>query len=286
MVQFAPSVTPGPQILFEQINYSQRSTKLCYLGCASIVAIEAIPSVTVGGILPAMTLTVLDAPFEYGPYSNVIDLQGVSRALTAATKFLVYGCRPFIKVETSGFSNATWQINACPIYTGQAAQGQPLADLADAWPIRITDGDATTQPLTSADFNLVFTSPAAAGTETVGNIQTLTPYRSIILAAELAGATGGPLDVYLQVRANTAAFYDWVHFPQIAAGASVAYYLIAASRGAQSSGITLVGRGTTPVIADNTFVGGDFGDRINVVCTAGVGTSAGGLCQINVRAQP
>lgn len=272
---------------FDNINYAQESRVVLDTGGAGAVIIEAIATSGQGGIQPAgVTVTLQDSYNPQIGFSNVVDANSVARVVSGTSKWIVYGVRRYLRMQVSAFGlNQFWSFRGTPLFYASANQGPPGA-VTDAWPVVITDADATSAPLTSNDFNLVFTSPAAAGTALAGNLATLTPYRSIVLAAELRGGTGGTLDVYLQVRAATASFYDWAHFPQLGASQTLTIYLLTASRGAQSSGLTVVGSGLTPALPANTFVGGDFGDRINVVCTAGAGTSAGGLCQINIRAQP
>ena len=102
------------------------------------------------------------------------------------------------------------------------------------------------------------------------------------IVAELVGATGGTLDVYLQTSDDGGTtWYDWAHFPQLAAGASAIKYAFSVPS-AGELGITTIGSGTSPALAANTVVGGPWGDRIRALYVAGASTSAGAAVVINI----
>lgn len=124
--------------------------------------------------------------------------------------------------------------------------------------------------------DLSFTSRSDAGT-TAGTATTdLGRYRSMLVYASLQGATGGTLDVYLQGSPDGGTTWvDLVHFAQLAAGAAALYRVCAISKAGQQTTLTAVGTGSSPALAAGTVVGGDWGDRLRVVHTAGAGTSAG-----------
>lgn len=135
------------------------------------------------------------------------------------------------------------------------------------------------------------TSPAAAGQAAVGNTaQKLDDFDSFHVTALLVGATGGVLDVYLQRRVDDAGtvWADWVHFPQLAAGAAAIKYAVA-SLPPPAATATVIGTtaqdGTTgaPALAANTVVGGHPGDAVRCVCVAGVSTSAGAAVTIYIK---
>lgn len=120
------------------------------------------------------------------------------------------------------------------------------------------------------------TSPAAASTVIGPTILGLYAFASLSITATLTGATGGVLDIYLQVSPdNGTTWVDYAHFAQLSAGAAATTKCFTVSRGAQQTTITAVGTGTTPVLAANTVVGGDFCDRMRVLYVAGASTSAG-----------
>jgi hypothetical protein len=127
------------------------------------------------------------------------------------------------------------------------------------------------------------TSPSSASTvvgNTVGGLQKLA---SIRVDADLTGATGGTLDVYLQTSHDEGSTWrDYAHFAQVAAGAAVAHFSFMAFRATGSSTIVATGSGTSPALAANAVLGGDFGDRMRVVYVAGAGTSAGAAQTITV----
>ena len=125
------------------------------------------------------------------------------------------------------------------------------------------------------------TSPATAGTVVADRIfGGLQQYSWFVIDAELTGATGGTLDVYLQRKApGTGIWYDYLHFPQVAAGAGAAYYTVQPQA---IQGITVVGKGTTPALAANTCTGGHPGAELRCVFVAGAGTSAGATQVIRI----
>lgn len=155
-------------------------------------------------------------------------------------------------------------------------------------PVYVQEYDGTTyKPVTNLTFNLTFTSGNSAGTfdPTVSRTG-LGPYDSITIYAALTGNTGGTLDVYIQYSPDGGTTWvDLIHFPQIAAAGS-GKYVVTLSRGTQATSITAVGTGTSPALAANTVIPGDFGDRLRVVYTNGAGTSAGASQTILCSATP
>lgn len=142
-------------------------------------------------------------------------------------------------------------------------------------------------------FTLTGTTPAAAGQAAVSGmaLQGLDKYEALTIDALLVGATGGTLDVYIQRLIDptgNGAWLDWVHFPQLNAGASAIRYTIGAP--SPTTGIVAVGltqtNGTSgaPALAANTFVGCLPGDQIRVLAVAGVSTSAGAALTMYVSA--
>lgn len=130
------------------------------------------------------------------------------------------------------------------------------------------------------NFVLTGTSPAAAGT-VVGPVsdgvtQCIADYTSMRVEASLQGATGGALDVYLQVSYDQGVSWtDFAHFSQLAAGAAAIKYAFTSSRNVGDGAIVTPGKDTSPTLAANTVRAGDWGSMIRVLFVAGVGTSAG-----------
>lgn len=126
------------------------------------------------------------------------------------------------------------------------------------------------------------TSPSSASTAVGGSVGKLNKYDSIQVVATLTGATGGVLDVYLQTSADGSVWTDYAHFAQLSAGAVAVIKSFTVSRGGQFTTITTVGQGTTPALAANTVLGGEFGDQMRVVFVAGASTSAGAAQTIDI----
>jgi hypothetical protein len=106
-------------------------------------------------------------------------------------------------------------------------------------------------------------------------------YESFVVEATLQGATGGALDVYIQTSPDQGLTWsDWIHFPQIAAGAPAVTYR--ATPNPWPNSIQPVGKGLTPSLAANQIVGGHPGDRIRLLFVAGTSTSAGATQTIKV----
>lgn len=125
------------------------------------------------------------------------------------------------------------------------------------------------------------TTPAAASTVAQTAVTGLGGFNSMQVYASLIGATGGTLDIYLQYSPDGGTTWvDYVHYAQLAAGASALLKTFAVTKDAQQTTLTTVGSGTTPALAAATVVGGDWGDRLRVVTVAGTSTSAGAVVAI------
>src|SRR5690348_6986332 len=142
-------------------------------------------------------------------------------------------------------------------------------------------------PYYSGDFPIDFTatSPNAASTVAQTPVIGLGRFDCIAIEVTLLGATGGTLDVYLQVSHDwnpilaTGTFFDYVHFTQLAAGAAAISYRVDP---ALTNSITTVGKNTTPALAAGSVAGGFWGDAMRVLFVAGGGTSAGASQSITV----
>lgn len=154
-------------------------------------------------------------------------------------------------------------------------------------------------PIATYVFNEV--SPAAPGTSfSVGPISGppanyLPPgvcgpfddYESVEFIAELVGATGGPLDVYVQTneREDNGDWFDVIHFPQLLAAASAIKYNAAISLFTNATAPIVIGKNASPALAANTIVQGPFGSRFRLCMVAGTSTSAGAAVKITVMGQ-
>jgi hypothetical protein len=118
-------------------------------------------------------------------------------------------------------------------------------------------------------------SPASASTAVIGAVGGLQIYDSLQIIATIQGATGGTLDLYLQSSVDGTSWYDYVHFAQFAAAAAALTRFISVSRHGQVTTLTAIGSGTSPALAVNTVLGGDFGTRLRLLAVAGASTSAG-----------
>jgi hypothetical protein len=152
-----------------------------------------------------------------------------------------------------------------------------------------------------ARVNFVFseTSPSAAGTaassqpvQNAGNFLApgvagpLQNFDAADIFAELTGATGGTLDVYLQRSPDDGVtWYDAVHFTQLASGGSAVIYSTALSNAQQTAAPVAVGKNLSPALGAGVTVNGPTSDRLRLVMVAGSGTSAGAAVTVRVMAQ-
>ncbi|HEY3494730.1 MAG TPA: hypothetical protein VGK73_08600 [Polyangiaceae bacterium] len=128
------------------------------------------------------------------------------------------------------------------------------------------------------------TSPATASTAVIaGTVANLQKYDEIHVEADLVGATGGTLDVYIQRKLANNLWRDWVHFTQLASGGAAVKHSV---RHGAAAGLTVTGGGTDAApgvaLAANAQVGGHPGTEIRVVCVAGTSTSAGAAVTLRV----
>lgn len=121
------------------------------------------------------------------------------------------------------------------------------------------------------------TSPATASSaNSLIIIGGLDSFDAMQIVTVFTGATGGDLDIYLQMAddRDSATWFDYAHWT-VTAGAAVSTKLYTVSRQKDRvTGIT-IGMGDSPALAAGTVLGGDFGAKMRVRWTAGVGTSAG-----------
>lgn len=138
------------------------------------------------------------------------------------------------------------------------------------------------------NFQISGTTPASASTAVVGSaVSGLDDFESLLVEADLIGATGGTLDVYLQTNpsGDGSTWVDYAHFPQLLAGAAAISYAFAVSLAGQQLTPTHVGKGTSPALAAGSVLGGPWGRQMRCVVTAGASTSAGAAIAINITGQ-
>jgi hypothetical protein len=150
--------------------------------------------------------------------------------------------------------------------------------------------------------NYVFTetSPAAAGTAAssqpvIGGVDNGIPngvcgllgdYEAIDIIADLKGATGGALDVYVQNSPDEGvSWYDIIHFQQLAPGGALVSYQAPISNATTTTAPILVGKNLTPALAPGQVVNGAFSDRLRLVMVAGVSTTAGAPVVVRICPQ-
>lgn len=139
------------------------------------------------------------------------------------------------------------------------------------------------------NFVLSATSPAAASTvagtglaTTIGAAVKMSGFKSMRIEATLQGATGGTLDVYVQVSYDGGVTWsDYVHFPQLAAAAGAVTYGVSMSR-SNGDALAVVGKGTSPLLAAGDWRDGEWGDAARLLFVAGGGTSAGAAQTVKV----
>jgi hypothetical protein len=124
------------------------------------------------------------------------------------------------------------------------------------------------------------TSPGAASTvASTIVVKGLDRYDDMTIVAELIGATGGTLDIYLQGSWDGGAnYYDWMHFAQLAAGAAAVKYISPQPPAATAP--VAIGKGVTPLLAAATRVGGAPAPFMRAVYVAGASTVVGAAVSI------
>jgi len=125
-------------------------------------------------------------------------------------------------------------------------------------------------------FTSSFTTANAPGTEIFDVFSNLKRFKRFTVLAEIAGATGGAMNIYLQRKIATNKWIDWVAFTQVAAAGTGVECVDFAS-----SDLTVsapgVGTDATPsvALAAGTFTGGHPGDDVRVIAVTGAGATVG-----------
>lgn len=133
---------------------------------------------------------------------------------------------------------------------------------------------------------ITFMGPTSAGTTVHSESfkgAWLTRAEGVTVDAALAGGTGGTLDIYLQRKLADDEWVDWIHFAQLAAGATKKYTVSITGNG---SSLVEVGGGSNAspgvALAANTAVDVTPAGEVRIVLVAGVGTSAGASNKIRL----
>jgi len=143
-----------------------------------------------------------------------------------------------------------------------------------------------TSPSTASTLASVNVVESAATYGGSGVAMPLNDGNSLDIVADLRGATGGTLDVYVQYSTNSGrSWYDLAHFPQVAAAAPVTYFRAPVSLYTNSVNTSQVGKNLAPALAASAMVNGAFGDRVRLVMVAGAGTTLGVPVLVGVTSQ-
>jgi hypothetical protein len=151
-------------------------------------------------------------------------------------------------------------------------------------PAAASTNAASSQPVSG-------TSGVAAG---VASSQMMDDGAGVDIIAELVGATGGTLDVLIQIGTADGGWFDAVHFPQLAAGAAAVIYrcnlspLPTPGLAAAPSAPTVVGSGVHAAgagLAANVVVQGLGFDRLRLLMCSGSGTTAGAAVRVYCTVQ-
>lgn len=138
-------------------------------------------------------------------------------------------------------------------------------------------------PGTSASSQPVESSASWAASGVAAGI--LDDADALDISADLVGATGGTLDIYVQYSPDTGRnWYDLAHFPQLAAGAAAVKYRFGVGLIATASAPVVVGKNLSPALAASTVVQGPWGDRLRLVFVAGASTTAGAPVRVTIAA--
>jgi hypothetical protein len=139
------------------------------------------------------------------------------------------------------------------------------------------------------------TSPSSPGTaassqsvtnSTLGGIAwPLDDWDALDVAADIVGATGGTLNIYVQVSPDGINWYDVIAFPQATNGASLKTYQAPLSLATNTATVSQVGKNLNPSLTAGNVVNGAFTDRLRLVMVAGSGTTVGAPVIVRVSGQ-
>lgn len=110
----------------------------------------------------------------------------------------------------------------------------------------------------------------------------LSGYYSMAVTANLQGATGGTLDVYLQVSYDSGATWvDYAHWTQLAGSAGAVSYISTHTRAKSQALATAPSHSLTA----NSTADGEWGTQARLFFTAGAGTSAGAVQTVVIHVE-
>lgn len=141
-------------------------------------------------------------------------------------------------------------------------------------------------PGTAASSQPVSGSPSANLPNGVAGF--LDDYDSVDVAAELRGATGGSLSVYLQLSSDLITWYDLVAWPVQSAAGPATIYRSPISQATNTSVPTVVGKNLSPALSNSgsgSVVNGAFNAAFRVAMVAGSGTTAGAPIIVRITGQ-
>lgn len=132
-------------------------------------------------------------------------------------------------------------------------------------------------------------SALVTGSSVLGIASPMDDWEAVDIAADLQGATGGTLNVYLQLSPDAGNnWYDIVHWTALAAAAPLAFYQSPLSLATNTAAPVAVGRNLAPSLgpgATAAVVNGAFSDRLRLVMVAGSGTTAGAPVVVRIAPQ-
>lgn len=108
-------------------------------------------------------------------------------------------------------------------------------------------------------------------------------FEILSVVGEFAGNTNGTLDVFVQTFV-AGHWYDFCHIKQQGAGASMVRNQYVAGRATQVTG-TLIGIDSSPALANDTIVGGVWGESFRLWIVSGAGTTVGTAVKVTLAAQ-
>jgi hypothetical protein len=122
---------------------------------------------------------------------------------------------------------------------------------------------------------------AVGAAASAANFDNLDHFDQGLIVAELVGATGGTLDIYLQVyEPLSKTWYDYLHFPQLLDGAAAIIKAVPVTRVGKWETPITIGKNATPALAGDSCIGGDFGERMRAWYVPGATTTVGAAVKI------
>ena len=111
----------------------------------------------------------------------------------------------------------------------------------------------------------------------------LDEFEILTVIGEFGGNTGGTLDVYVQ-SFLLGHWYDVCHIKQVAAAAAMIRQQYVAGRATQVNSTT-IGIDAAPALANDTIVGGVWGEKFRLWMVSGAGTTVGATVRVTIAGQ-